>query len=179
LSGSKSESKPAVFRKSEAEALLQAGQSRTVAARTALCQEGKLTDRFFFVVAGKVEISKSIAGTCRALTTFGPGSVLVLMAALDGSPCAVSIRALTDVTVVEITRGNFLAMLEQERPNEANLVHELTLVAIRRLRDATVELGQTLHRSLRASPRVGRMDPLSLALIHAGNHAWAFTRLAA
>ena len=167
------------FRKSEALTLLQAGRSRTVAARALLCQEGKLTDRFFFVVEGKVEISKTINGTCRALATFGPGSVLALMAALDGEPCAVSTRALTDITVVEVTRSNLLAMLEQESPGEANLVHELTLVAIRRLRDATNELAQTLHRSLQSSPRAGRMDPRSLALIHAGNHAWHFTRLAA
>ena len=178
MSEPESESGPAGFRGSDAETLLQAGQSRTMAADALLCEEGQITDRFFFITAGTVEISKSIDGTRCALATSGPGSVLALMAALDGAPCAVSMRALSDITVVEITHSKLLAMLDPEEPTDACIVHELALVAIRRLRAATDELAQTLHRSLRASPRVGRMDPHSLALIHAGNHAWPFARLA-
>jgi CRP-like cAMP-binding protein len=160
-------------------ALLQAGKSRTMAAHALLCEEGKITDRFFFIVAGKVEISKTINGTCRALATSGPGSVLALMPALDGAPCAVSIRAQSNVTVVEIIRSKLLTMLDPEESTDTNLVHELTLVAIRRLRAATDEMGQTLYRSLQASPRAGRLDPHSLARIHACNHAWPIAQLAA
>ena len=179
MSGPESESGPAGFRRSETKALLQAGQSRTMAAHVLLCEEGQITDRFFFLTAGEVEISKSIDGTRRALATSGPGSVLALMPALDGAPCTVSMHALSDITVVEISHSKLLAMLDPEEPTDASLVHELALVAIRRLRAAMDELAQALHRSLRASPRVGRMDPHSLALIHAGNHAWPFDRLAA
>ena len=179
MSEPKSDVEPAVFSGPDIKALLQAGESRTMVAHALLCEEGKVTDRFFFIVAGKVEISKTINGTCRALATSGPGSVLALMPALDGAACAVSIRAQGEITIVEIIRSKLLAMLDPEESSYSSLVHDLTLVAISKLRAATDDLARTLYQSLRASPRGGRLDPHCLALIHASNHAWPFARLAA
>ena len=161
----------------EGGALLEAGQARSIPSHALLCQEGKATDRFFVLTAGQVEIAKSIAGKSCALTTSGPGSVLGLMAALDGEPCAVSMRTLGEATVVEITRSSLLALLDAEQA--PNFVHALALVAIRRLRNATEELSQTLFQALRSSPRGDRIVPHSLARIQAGNHAWPSVRLAA
>jgi CRP-like cAMP-binding protein len=163
----------------EATALLQAGQTLDVPAHTVLCQEGKCTDRCFVLTAGEVEVAKTFAGKLRPLATFGPGSILALMAALDGEPCAVSMRTLGDATVVEITRGSLLALLDPEHAAGSTLAHDLTLVAIRRLRGATDDLAHTLFQALRASPRVGRIDAASLARIQANNHAWPCVRLAA
>jgi CRP-like cAMP-binding protein len=179
LSDPESEPESGVFLGPEVEALLQAGQARDLPARALLCQEGKAIDRLFLLTIGQVEIAKSIAGKPRALATTGPGSVLCLMAALDGNPCAVSMHTLGEATVVEITRSSLLALLAPAQASGSNLVHDLTLVAIRRLRGATDELAQTLFRALRSSPRAGRIDPDSLARIQAGNHAWPCVRLAA
>jgi CRP-like cAMP-binding protein len=178
LSDTESESEPAGFRGLEAEALLQAGQARDVPAHTVLCQEGKCTDRFFVLTAGEVEVAKTFAGRLRTLTTFGPGSILALMAALDGEPCPVSLRTLSDATVVEVTRSGLLALLAPDGAG-SNLAHDLTLVAIRRLRGTTDALAHTLFQALRASPRAGRIDATSLARIQASNHAWPCVRLAA
>jgi CRP-like cAMP-binding protein len=163
----------------EATALLHVGRARAVPAHTLLCQEGQITERLFVVTAGQVEIAKDFAGKIRALTTLGPGSILALMAALDGEPCAVSMRTLSDATVVEITRGSLLALLNPDQAEGASLAHELTLVAIQRLRGATDELAHTLFQALRSSPRAGRIDAASLARIQASNHAWPCVRLAA
>ena len=179
MSDPESESEPAGFRGLEATALLQAGQTRDVPAHTVLCQEGKCIDRFFVLTAGEVEVAKSLAGRLRALATFGPGSILALMAALDGEPCAVSMRTSSDATVVEITRSSLLALLDPEQGAGSSLAHDLTLVAIRRLRGATDELAHTLFQALRSSPRAGRIDAASLARIQASNHAWPCVRLAA
>jgi CRP-like cAMP-binding protein len=148
-------------------------------ARALLCQEGQTIDRFFVLTAGEVEVAKSIAGRSRALSISGPGTVLALMAALDGEPCPVSMLTLSDATVVEITRGSLFALLDPEDPADSNLAHDLALVAIRRLRGATDELAQTLFQALRSSPRAGRIDPVSLARIQADNHAWPCAKLAA
>jgi CRP-like cAMP-binding protein len=148
-------------------------------AHALLCQEGQITDRFFIVTSGEVEIAKSIAGKSCALSTTGPGSVLGLMPALDGGPCAVSWRTLSDTTVVEVTRNSLFALIDPEQASASNLVHDLALVAIRRLRAATDELSQTLFQSLRSSPRAGRLDPPRMARIQAANHAWPCVRLAA
>jgi CRP-like cAMP-binding protein len=160
------------FRRPEALVLLLAGNARTMKARSLLCQEGKRTDRFFVITEGEVEIEKSIAGKRCALATSGPGSVLALMAALDGAPCPVSLRALGRAKVVEITRRRLLALLDGEAASDSGLAHEFALVAIRRLRDATDELAQALCHALRSSPRAGKMDARDLARIQAGNHAW-------
>ena len=109
----------------------------------------------------------------------GPGTVLALMAALDGEPCPLSMHTLGDATVVEITRGRLLALLDPEVAAHSNLVHDLALVAIRQLRGATDELAHTLFQVLRSSPRAGRIDPAGLARIQAGNHAWPCIKLAA
>ena len=174
-----SEAKPSDLLGLEAKALLQVGQAHVLPAHAVLCQEGKAIDRFFVLTAGQVEIAKSIAGRSRALATAGPGSVLGLMAALDGGPCAVSMRTLGDATVVEITRSSLLALLDAEQASDSSLVHDITLVAIRQLRSATDELAKTLFQALRSSPRAGRIDSNSLARIQAGNHAWPRVRLAA
>jgi CRP-like cAMP-binding protein len=179
LSDGGSESKPSDRQGFVTESLLQAGQARTLPAHALLCQEGQVTDRFFVITAGEVEVAKSIAGKSRALSTSGPGSVLALMAAIDGEPCAVSMRTLGDATVVEITRGSLFALLAPERAADSNFVHDLAVVAIRRLRGATDELAQTLFQALRASPRAGRIDPASLARIQARNHAWSCAKFAA
>ena len=179
MSDPESESGPSGGRGVEADALLQVGQARAVPAHTLLCQEGQITDRFFVVTAGQVEVAKDFAGKTRTLSTFGPGSILALMAALDGEPCAVSMRTLSDATVVEITRGRLLALLDPAQAAGSSLAHELTLVAIRRLRSATDELAHTLLHALRSSPRAGRIDAASLARIQADNHAWPCVRLAA
>jgi CRP-like cAMP-binding protein len=101
------------------------------------------------------------------------------MAALDGAPCAVSMYTLGEATVVEITRGALLALLAPEQASASSLVHDITLVAIRRLRSATDELAQTVFQALRSSPRAGRINAHQLASIQAGNHAWPHVRLAA
>ena len=163
----------------EAQALLSAGKVRAIPAHTLICQEGHTIDRLFVVTAGEVEIAKTVAGKSHALATFGPGTVLALMSALDGERSPVSIRALTDVEVVEVLRSSLLSLLDPERGEGAGLAHDLTLVAIRRLRSATDELAQTLFQALRSSPRAGRIDASNLARIQARNHAWACVRLAA
>ena len=179
MSEPESESWPGGLPCVEAEALLSAGKVRAIPAHTLLCQEGHTTDRLFVVTAGEVEIAKSSAGKSHALATFGPGSILALMSALVGARCPVSIRALSDVEVVEIPRSGLLALLDPESGEGATLAHDLTLVAIRRLRSATDELAQTLFQAMRSSPRAGRIDANSLARIQARNHAWTCVRLAA
>jgi len=179
VSEPESEARPGDVLGREAKALLQAGQVRVLPRHALLCQEGRATDCFFVLTAGQVEIAKSIAGRSCALANIGPGSVLGLMAALDGAPCAVSMRTLGEATVVEITRSGLLTLLLPEQASGSSLVHDITLVAIRRLRNATDELAQTVFHALRSSPRAGRINACSLARIQASNHAWPHVKLAA
>ena len=129
-------------------------------------------DRFFVVTAGQFEIAKCIAGQRHTLSISGPGSVLALMPALDGEPCAVSICALGDATVVEIKREDLLALLDDAGEQNLPIANLLSLLAIRRLRGATDELAKALYCALQSPERRGRIDALQLARIQAGSYAW-------
>jgi|GEM_PF-3557620 len=166
------ESVPECFRGPVARTLLGAGRQRHLPAFSVLCEEGKVTHSLFLVTAGKFEVTKRIAGRRRTLSTFGPGSVLALMPALDGAPCAVSIRAREDASVVEIKRDNLLSLLAAGRNSNLEVADRLSLLAIRRLRGATRELSQALYCALTSPDQKGRIDTLSLARIQAGSYAW-------
>jgi len=164
------ETVPDCLRGPATQLLLGAGQPRSLPAFASLCEEGQVTDRCFVVTAGEFVVAKRIAGRLQTLSVFGPGSVLALMPALDGAPCAVSISARSDATVVEIKRSGLLALLEHE--DDPGLADCLSLLAIRRLRGATNDLAQALYCALQSRDCKGRIDAMSLARIQAGSYAW-------
>jgi len=190
---------PAWLQGPEGHALLDAGQPRFLPALSTLCEEGQTLDRVFLVTSGAFEIAKYIGGQQHSLSTCGPGTLLALMPALDGEPCAVSISAREDATVVEIKRESLLALIDLDGNPErvpipsrdASLPAEpagsardqssgsspaigtrLSLLAIRRLRNATNELAQALHCALRSPEQNGRVDAMRLARIQARGYAW-------
>ncbi len=160
------------LRNPEAQAWLRIGQSRSVPAMSWLCEEGRITTSFFVLYAGEVEVAKSVGGEQQLLSTLGPGSTLALLPALDGMPCAVSMRALTDAEVVEIGGASFRALMAAEDAAGSQLGFDLACLAVRRLRSATVELGKALHQAVASPDRAGRIDRSRLMQIQAGNHAW-------
>jgi CRP-like cAMP-binding protein len=166
------EDPPAWFQGPEAHALIEAGQSRFLPALSTLCEEGQVVDRVFLVTAGAFAITKHIQGEQYVLSTCGPGTLLALMPALDGGPCAVSITARDDATVVEIQRDRLLALLDQPWDAPLGISNRLSLLAIRRLRKATDELAQALHSAIGSPEQRGRMNAMRLARIQAGGYAW-------
>lgn len=152
--------------------LLGVGQTRSLPALSTLCQEGQVTDCFFLVTGGEFALAKSIAGERIVLSTLGPGSLLALMPALDGGPCAVTISALNDATVVVIPRDRLVALLERTADPNPALANVLSLLAIRRLRGATSALSAALLGALRSPECDGRIDPLRLARIQADGYGW-------
>lgn len=154
-----------------AQALLRNSRLRTMPALSFLCQEGQITDLCFVVTAGSFEIAKIIDGRSCTLDTSGPGSILALMPALDGAPCSVSMRALAEATVVEITRATLLDLVNAAKTSDTTVVHDLALAGIRRLRQSTEDLGRALYRALQ-SDRSGHISPLDFAKIQSATHAW-------
>jgi CRP-like cAMP-binding protein len=157
---------------SELRDLLRAGQERQLPAFSLLCEEGQIANHCYVVTQGVVEVAKTIGGAHHALAKLGPGSILALMATLDGGRCRVNMRATEDVKVVEISRDALFTIFGVEEDACAALADRLTVTAIRRLRRATDELAQAIHRSLVDAERPGHLQIPDLAIIHAGNHAW-------
>lgn len=170
MSDPDSEPEPPGFSSQEAAALRSVGCQRKVPAQTILCQEGAATRSFFVLTSGKVEIGKIILGQPVALRDSGPGSVLGLMPAFDGSPCSVSIRTLEETTFIEVTPESLIASLQNNSETCIDLGIALTIQAIRGLRRSTDDLALAIYRALRA-PK-GPAVVVDLAQVQAGNIAW-------
>jgi CRP-like cAMP-binding protein len=158
--------------RSELAYLLRAGQLRVLPAFTLLCGEGQPAPLCYVVAEGTVEVTRTLPSGKHVMSTHGPGSILALLAAFDGGPCRVSMRAVEEVKVLAITRDGLLAIFGVEDTGHAALADRLTIAAIHHLRRAIDDLAQVIHRSLTAPARPGRLEVPDLALIHAGNHAW-------
>jgi CRP-like cAMP-binding protein len=175
MSESEGESASCGLPASATEALLKAGHLRSLPALSLLCEEGQVMTSFFVVKTGEFLIAKIIAGKLCPLSTSGPGGILALLSALDGEPCAVSMQALGDATVVEIERDNLFAILDPETTPDLTLAWKLSQVAIRRLRKVTDDLALALYRAVSSTKYPGLLDPVELARIQASNHVWSFS----
>lgn len=72
--------------------------------------KGAFSDRFFIIESGKVEVIDDGA----VLTIEGPGEVFGEIGLLSASPRTVTVRALTDITVLSLYRNDFLELVAHE-----------------------------------------------------------------
>jgi serine phosphatase RsbU (regulator of sigma subunit) len=111
-------------------------------------QEGSRDRRFYIVVEGQVEVYKKMDGEERLLATLKTGDLIGEMSLFseDGSHTA-SVRALTDLRLLEMPPGQFDAMLHRQPELAYDLLSLLSQrleqsenVTIRDLRNKNLEL---------------------------------------
>jgi len=85
-------------------------------AGTLVFQEDQLADKFYIMLDGQVEIIKALGtGDERTLGLRGPGSFLGEMSLLSAAQrYTASVRARTDLQLLEMTRGDFDALLHRQ-----------------------------------------------------------------
>ena len=85
-------------------------------AGTLVFQEDRPADKFFIMLDGQVEIIKALGtGDERTLGLRGPGSFLGEMSLLSGAQrYTASVRASTNLQLLEMTRGDFDALLHRQ-----------------------------------------------------------------
>ncbi len=85
-------------------------------AGTLVFQEDRLADKFYILLDGQVEIIKALGtGDERTLGLRGPGSFLGEMSLLSAAQrYTASVRACTDLQLLEMTRGDFDALLHRQ-----------------------------------------------------------------
>ena len=99
-----------------------------LAAGTILTREGAPGGLAFVLASGKAEVTR--AG--KRLATLGPGDVVGELSLIDGEPRSATVRALTDLEVLEID-GSDLDKLMKKVPS---VVRKLLESLAGRLRDA-------------------------------------------
>jgi signal transduction histidine kinase len=85
----------------------------TYPAGTLLCHEGEYEDVFYIIVRGEASITKKISDQEgeRELRQVGAGEYVGEMALIQNAPRAANVRTLTECTVLEMSKGDFEAML--------------------------------------------------------------------
>lgn len=109
--------------------------------------EGDPGDRVFFIMSGRVQVSKKLAnGETRELAVLGEGDIVGEMAVLDGRPRSATVSALEPTEVLEVAKDHFLASMEQQPKLAINF---LKLLALRidqmneRFKDALAEVAHS------------------------------------
>lgn len=159
-------------------ALDQFLKPKTVAEGGVVFEEGSPGDSLFFVVAGRVAISKKISGGQRKdLAVLGPGDCFGEMALLETSTRSARASAQGQTTLLELARQDFDRWLKSHAELAMGFFGELVQVQSQRLRRTSSELTLLFDlSSLLLEAHASAKDLLSKVLAHVVPHlqgAWS------
>jgi CRP-like cAMP-binding protein len=108
---------------------------------TKICSDGDPADRFFFVIEGKVRISKHIPGVGEeALAILEPGDYFGEMALIDEAPRSADVIANTTVLLGAIDKQKFEDLLFMHKDLAYDLLWTLVRTLSTRLREANEKM---------------------------------------
>ncbi len=114
---------------------------------TYLCREGTKGSSCFILLTGEVEVLKTVLGDERLLAVLGAGSMVGQMALVDYEPRSASVRARSDLMLIEITRKMYVTLLRQESPAALGFQEQFAKYGVRQLRAANTRLLDVLERA--------------------------------
>jgi signal transduction histidine kinase len=116
----------------EMDELVTRSQVKNYPPKTILCREGKLEDKFYILLDGKVDVTKTINNSEeRQLKELEAGDFFGEMAILHNAPRAATVISSTPVTVLEIDKENFDRVIQRSSTISSAMVREIS----RRLRE--------------------------------------------
>jgi len=123
-------------------------------AGTVLCREGNQEDRFYVLLDGKVNVTKTINNAEeRNLKVLEAGDFFGEMAIMHNAPRAATVTAATPVTVLEIDKENFDRVIQHSSTIAVAMVREIShrlrendQMAVEDLRLRASELAQAYQR---------------------------------
>lgn len=131
-----------------------------IPAATILMHQGTYGDRAWLIESGELEVLLEQADGVKRLGVVKPGSVVGEMALLDNGTRSATVRTLTSVAAVELTRDTFQALLRKCPPLGGYLLQSL-IAAIRRNyglpQPERLEGGAEIRSSVSLSPVERRM----------------------
>jgi signal transduction histidine kinase len=116
----------------EAVRLASTGRVCTYPADTILCHEDAIETTFYIILEGEVLVTKHINDAeARELKRLHPGDFFGEMALIHNAPRAATVKSVAPITVLEIDKDAFDALLERNSPVSLAMVREVS----RRLRE--------------------------------------------
>lgn len=115
------------IRPDEIEELIVNSQVHSYEPGAVLCQEDAVEDRFYMILDGDVEVTKSINNNEeRLLQTLGPGDFFGEMALIHNAPRAATVRAKTHLTTLELDKVSFDRVLHNSSSIAMAMVSEIS-----------------------------------------------------
>ena len=138
----------------EIDNLLAFSQIKHYPATTILCREGCLESKFYILIDGKVDVSKTINNLEeRKLKVLESGDFFGEMGIMHNAPRAASVTASSPVTVLEIDKENFDRVIQHSSTIAMAMVREISKrlrendeTAVEDLRMRANELGQAYQK---------------------------------
>lgn len=120
------------IRKTEADDLANTGTVNQYSPGCILCREDAAEFIFYILLSGEVKVSKTINDAeVRLLKVLHPGDFFGEMALIHNAPRAATVETLSPVTVLEIRKKDFEALLQKNSSVSLAMVREVS----RRLRE--------------------------------------------
>jgi signal transduction histidine kinase len=111
----------------EIEELISNSQVRSYSPGAVLCREDEIEDRFYMILEGEVEVTKSINNTeSRLLKTLSPGDFFGEMALIHNAPRAATVTAKTELTTLELDKTAFDRVLHKSTSIAMAMVSEIS-----------------------------------------------------
>jgi CRP/FNR family cyclic AMP-dependent transcriptional regulator len=158
------------------DALLASMTRTTLKAEEPVFWIGDPGDTLYVVVEGRVEITApDERGNHLMLDTLGPGGVFGEISLLDGGPRSATVRAITDVTLLALTRDAFHAVLREHPSVAIGALHIMgarqrtSTAVLRGLTNPNAAIGENTTTWQRVSDRIAAI---------AASHAFTLTHVA-
>ena len=114
-------------------------------------QEAQPSRSCFFLVRGRVEVRKTIAGQQRHLNSLSEGTMFGQIGLIDAGLRTASVVATTPVVVLELLRSDYDTLLATGRMAALRVQEQVALGAIRQLRTVTHRLSLLQDRKVSLS----------------------------
>jgi signal transduction histidine kinase len=111
----------------EIEELIANSSVRTYEPGTVLCRENELEDRFYMILEGEAEVTKSINNNqARLLKMLNPGDFFGEMALIHNAPRAATVTVKTALTALELDKAAFNRVLHNSTSIALAMVSEIS-----------------------------------------------------
>ena len=127
------------FTPAEEETLVQVSRHLTFPKGAVLCKEREKGDSCYVIVGGDVGVYRAVDGAQKLLATVRK-CLLGQMALVSAEPRSATLRALTEVVALELSRDTLAQLLAENSPFAIRFLELLAVNGIRQLREATARL---------------------------------------
>ncbi len=128
----------------ELEVLAELSRPRRFARGQAILEEGEQGDSLYVLVSGDVEVLRREGEREKPLARIEPPQFFGEMALVDREERSATVRAVSDVTALQLTAQNFTAFRRQSRDGFTFVVINIARALSKRLREADARLASLL-----------------------------------